>query len=123
MTKKTFSKNLKHLRNKADMTQEELAAAFHITRARLGAWEGGVYYVFKKNKGWAVLSDDDFKEQAEKAHEFDIDLRGHKIEAIWSPEEPACSWLIKTDIPHATFDITEDGELFCRGIVFSIDDL
>ena len=28
-----------------------------------------------------------------------------------------------TDIPHATFDIMEDGELFCRGIVFSISDL
>jgi len=28
-----------------------------------------------------------------------------------------------TDIPHATFDIMEEGELFCRGIVFSITDL
>ena len=28
-----------------------------------------------------------------------------------------------TDIPHATFDILEDGCLFCRGIVFSISDL
>lgn len=29
----------------------------------------------------------------------------------------------KTDIPHATFDVMEDGELFCRGIVFAISDL
>lgn len=28
-----------------------------------------------------------------------------------------------TDIPHHTFDVMEDGELFCRGIVFSIFDL
>jgi len=29
----------------------------------------------------------------------------------------------ETDIPHETFDIYEDGEKFCRGIVFSIDSL
>lgn len=29
----------------------------------------------------------------------------------------------ETDIPHAPFEIMEDGELYCRGIVFSIDDL
>lgn len=26
-------------------------------------------------------------------------------------------WKFKTDIPHATFDIMEDGELYCRGLV------
>lgn len=33
------------------------------------------------------------------------------------------SWTFKTDIPHATFDIYEDGEVFCRGIVFSLEDV
>lgn len=28
-----------------------------------------------------------------------------------------------TDIPHGTFDVREDGELFCRGIVFALSDL
>lgn len=27
------------------------------------------------------------------------------------------------EIPHETFDIFEDGEPFCRGIVFSVNDL
>lgn len=45
------------------------------------------------------------------------------IEAVWSPEEPACSWIYQTEIPHSTFDVLEDGELFCRGIVFSVSDL
>ena len=26
-------------------------------------------------------------------------------------------------IPHATFEVFEDGEVWCRGIVFSMDDL
>lgn len=39
-----------------------------------------------------------------------------RIEAIWAEEGYA--WTYKTDIPHATFDIMEDGEKYCRGIVF-----
>jgi hypothetical protein len=44
------------------------------------------------------------------------------IEAIWG-DGGDYSWTYKTDIPHATFEIMEDGEPFCRGIVFDIKDL
>jgi hypothetical protein len=44
------------------------------------------------------------------------------IEAIWCGE-PDYSWTYKTDIPHATFDIMEDGEKYCRGIVFELKSL
>jgi hypothetical protein len=45
-----------------------------------------------------------------------------KIEAVWC-ETDDLSWSYKTEIPHVTFDIVEDGEVYCRGIVFSLDDL
>lgn len=51
--------------------------------------------------------------------------RTSKIEAVWCPRkdgEVYASWLIKTDMPHEAFDIMEDGELYCRGIVFCLDD-
>lgn len=44
-----------------------------------------------------------------------------KIEALWCNE--GYSWTYKTDIPHATFDIMEEGEKYCRGIVFSMSDV
>jgi hypothetical protein len=44
------------------------------------------------------------------------------IEAIWC-DEVDYSWTYKTDIPHATFDIMEDGEKYCRGIVFELKSL
>jgi hypothetical protein len=44
-----------------------------------------------------------------------------KVEAIWG--EGGISWRIKTDIPHHIFNIREDGEIFCQGIVFSLNDL
>ena len=44
-----------------------------------------------------------------------------KIEALWDTE--GYSWVYKTDIPHETFDILEDGEKYCRGIVFRLDEV
>ena len=38
-------------------------------------------------------------------------------------KEEDYSWTYKTDIPHSTFDILEDGEKYCRGIVFALDEL
>lgn len=43
------------------------------------------------------------------------------INAIWDSE--GYSWVYETTIPHETFDILEDGEPYCRGIVFSLDDV
>jgi len=45
-----------------------------------------------------------------------------KISAMWCAEE-GYSWTYKTDIPHATFEIMENGEHYCRGIVFSLSDV
>ena len=33
------------------------------------------------------------------------------------------SWFIEINIPHESFDVLENGEKFCRGIIFSINDL
>lgn len=42
-----------------------------------------------------------------------------KIEAFWCKEK-GITWSYETDIPHETFDIIEDGEIYCRGIVFEL---
>lgn len=44
------------------------------------------------------------------------------VKAVWCGEnKPA--WSYETDIPHSTFDIFENGELFCIGIVFELSAL
>lgn len=43
------------------------------------------------------------------------------ITAIW--DRDGYSWQYATNIPHVTFDIMDDGEKYCRGIVFSLADL
>lgn len=44
------------------------------------------------------------------------------ITAIWCGGE-GYSWTYSTEIPHETFDILENGEKYCRGIVLDIEDL
>lgn len=44
------------------------------------------------------------------------------IEAIWSPPTGE-SWIYKTDIPHQTFQVMEDGEVYCTGILFRLADV
>ncbi len=47
---------------------------------------------------------------------------GRLIRAVWCGPSGA-SWEYETDIPHETFNIYEDGEFFCRGIVFEMQDI
>lgn len=42
------------------------------------------------------------------------------IKAIWDKEY---CWTYETTIPHAEFEIFEDNEKFCKGIVFDIKEL
>ena len=44
-----------------------------------------------------------------------------KINCKW--DEGGYSWLLETDLPHATFEIVEDGEKYCRGLVIDAKDL
>lgn len=52
----------------------------------------------------------------------------NKIKSLWGGGEKdengnEITWTYATEIPHETFMIYEDGEPYCRGIVFSIDNL
>lgn len=49
-------------------------------------------------------------------------IKGKLLKMLWC-KEPGYSWTYSTNIPHAVFDIMEDGEKYCRGIVFAIADL
>lgn len=65
---------------------------------------------------------------------FDIDgvdqegeERANWIDAVWcdgmNRDGLPATWTYKTDIPCEQFDIWEDGEIYCVGLVFSIEDL
>lgn len=67
--------------------------------------------------------EDGIADEEEAERYFRMKALGYReIEARWAPTDPDCSWAFVTEIPHATFDVMEDGELFCRGIVFRLED-
>ena len=47
--------------------------------------------------------------------------KARSIRAVWGKD--GVSWAYETDIPHATFDVLEDGDVYCRGIVFALADI
>lgn len=88
----------------------------------LGAYERGKVLITK---------DKVFDSELIESAKSDIDntvvdmfqIKPHKsIEVVWNNHSGPC-WFYKTDIPHETFMIHEDGELYCEGIVFSVNDL
>lgn len=83
-----------------------------------GAWDGTTEYV--TNKG--LLSNECPAD--DKCPNFST-KKGKAIHAIWCGEE-GYTWTIETKIPHETFNILsddDDDDIFCRGIVFSLDDV
>lgn len=45
------------------------------------------------------------------------------LEIAWHDGGASPCWTFNTTIPHETFEIFEDGELYCRGIVFALADV
>lgn len=52
----------------------------------------------------------------------DLPFDAKLIRAHWCAHKEA-AWTYETEIPHEEFRIYEDGQLFCVGIVFSVDDI
>lgn len=84
----------------------------------VGAYEGCTVYLNDNGLLQNECEDDDcpyFKK---------VRASAATIEAEWAPEdEPDLSWRYKTDIPHVTFNVMEDGVVYCRGIVFALADV
>lgn len=83
----------------------------------VGAYDGTTFHVTRDG----VLRTPDCN--CDECKYFEIAKRAaSEIKAIWHNSGEA-TWSFETTIPHETFRIYEDGELFCIGIVFSLNDL
>ncbi len=84
-----------------------------------GCYDGGTALVDAKG----LLDRDQIDDSDDEAIADYVARKKHaaEIKAIWSNEGAA--WRYETTIPHETFEIFEDGEVWCRGIVFALADL
>lgn len=92
-------------------------------RDEIGAYEGTTVQVDATGilADWDNIEDDDRQDLDFMRDYFKREGGGRTIEAVW--DRDGYSWTYKTDIPHETFEIVEDGEKYCRGIIFSLSDL
>jgi hypothetical protein len=91
-----------------------------------GAYEGTEIRIASRGKGTAFIFDEEENNGSKEFNRKEISAM-QKIKAIWFPKDDDgkvfASWFVETVISHEKFDIMEDGELFCRGIVFHVDDV
>ncbi|HEX7906795.1 MAG TPA: hypothetical protein VF534_01700 [Paraburkholderia sp.] len=85
----------------------------------LGANDGTTAYVDSKG---LLPSRESIDDDGVLKDYFAREPHAKPIEALWASEGDY-SWTFKTDIPHETFEIVEDGEPYCRGIVFALADV
>lgn len=58
-----------------------------------------------------------------EAQEYSSRKNGQVKEITAFFDKGEYTWQYETDIPHVTFDIMEDDEKYCRGIIFDISDI
>jgi hypothetical protein len=93
-----------------------------VIYAEVDAWKGTDVRIFSRGKGTAFIFNKEENKDSAEFNRKEIEQM-QKIKAVWRPKDIDASWKIETEIPHETFDIMEDGELFCRGVVFHVDDV
>lgn len=84
-------------------------------RDEVGCYDGGWLYL-KKTHIYSRDCEDENCPHETKA----LDQYAH-IEIKWNGSGEDFCWKYKTDLPHATFDIYDDAEKYCRGIVIHKD--
>ncbi len=86
-------------------------------REEVGAYGGTIAHLDRKG-----VLDRDRCDTDDEIADFTIRKRTSRpIEAVWGKDD--ISWQFHTEIPHVTFDVMEDGEVFCRGLVIDTVDL
>ena len=98
---------------------DDLMEFYGARREEIGCYDGGTAFVDADG----VLPDRDCLDGDEELADYVQRQKSAKsIEALWCKED-GYSWTYKTEIPHATFEVVEDEEPYCRGIVFALADL
>ena len=85
-----------------------------------GAYEGTEILVTRRG----IFQEDDCASRCRYYEAARQEARegGKTIKAVWDAGA-GYSWLYETAIPHATFEIVEEGAPYCRGIVFALSEV
>ena len=80
----------------------------------VGCWKGGIFYLDEAGL-WGNECENEACPYAKKEQG-----KCKTIRAVWHEKKGEPCWTYETEIPHAKFNIYENGDLFCVGIVFEM---
>lgn len=85
-----------------------------------GAYDGATHRIDAKGfiPTYEQAQDGD---ESDMADYFARKGKGIEVRALWAWDD--YSWVIEVDVPHATFEIVEGDEKYCRGVVISAEQL
>jgi hypothetical protein len=94
-----------------------------VINDEVSAWYGCTFSVSRDGKLLAPIEGDDTEilekyDLLDLAREMRSEAKAIVIDALWDKGD--YSWVIQTNSPNAAFDILDDGEKFCRGIVIDM---
>lgn len=91
----------------------------------IGMYDGGRFCITSEGSVMPMWEDVEITDKEEACEYFRKDaLPRIGVDCQWAPaDEPTLSWRYSTTAPHATFDVMEDGEVYCRGIVLAMADV
>ena len=92
----------------------------------IGAYDGGEAYLYfdKNNEPCAISNSDERYEDLAQALlrlGLEFNILKHKVIAEWCPKDLETSWRITATVPYASFNVYEDGDLFCVGCVIDVN--
>ena len=96
----------------------------------INAYDGTDFIIATPGMEIPVDEDEETYRKAKKLEAVPIiaeesSIKKNRFTAEWCPThegetEPYTSWHISTLLPHVSFDIMEDGELYCRGLIIEV---
>ena len=94
----------------------------------ISAYNGAEAYLYigKNNTPRVFSKSHSVYENLNKALiEFGLDFNvfKNKVIAEWCPKDLETSWRITATVPYASFNVYEDGDLFCVGCVIDVNDI
>lgn len=98
----------------------------------LAIFEGAIYDEIEAYEGGAASITEDGIDEGNKCEEGDRcpnykpipENERIQLRALWCPQgTKGPSWMFEFSAKHATFNIIEDGEVYCVGIVFAMADV
>ena len=96
---------------------DDIMAFYGAIYDEVEAYDGGTAYVTEE--GWLTnqCPDSDCPYfEARKTNAI-------RITQVWMADESNTTWSYETTLPHSTFNVMEDGEVYCRAIIFSLADV